>query len=108
MKTLIEKGTMLGLEKGKRTRHPPNTGNHSRSRSRSETRNSNNKRDEKKSTERTVLSPKSNQNRSTRSKTEDNREKYGQKKRNIFQKGRTASEKFETIIIITNGNNRKC
>ena len=62
----------------------------------------------KKSTERIVLSPKSNQNRSTRSKTEENREKHDQKKRNIFPKGRTTSEKFETIIITTNGNNRKC
>ena len=82
----------------------PNRGN--RSRSRSETRNSNNRRDKSKSTEKTVLPPRNNQNRSTRSKTEHNREKYDQKKRNIFPKGRTTLKKFETIVITTNGNNR--
>ena len=67
-------------------------GNHSQSRSRSETRNSNNRRDQIKSTQMIVLPPKNNQNRSTRSKTEDNREKYDQKKRNIFPKRRTFQE----------------
>ena len=84
----------------------PNRGNHSRSRRRSEIRNSNNRRDKTKSTERIVLPSRNNQNRRTRNKTEDNREKYEQKKRNIFPKGRTTSEKFETIAITTNGNNR--
>ena len=93
------------FEKRKENKRP-NRGNHSRSRSRSETRNSNNRQDKSKSTERIVLPPKSNQNRSTRSKTEDNRQKYGQENRNIFPKGRTTSEKLETIVTITNGNNR--
>ena len=63
----------------------PNSDNNSRSRSRSETRNSNNRRYKRKSTERIVLQPRNNQNRSTRSKTENNREKYEQKK-NIFKR----------------------
>ena len=42
----------------------------------------------------------------TRSRAENNREKHDQKKRNIFPKGRTTSEKFETIVITTIGNNR--
>ena len=90
----------------KKENKTPNRSNHSRSRSRSESRNSNNRRDKSKSTERIVLPPRNNQNRSTRNKTEDNREIYEQKKRNIFPKGRTTSEKFETIVIRTNGNNR--
>ena len=32
--------------------------------------------------------------------------KHNQHKRNIFPKGRTTSEKFETIVITTNGNNQ--
>ena len=76
-----------------------------RSRSRSETRNSNSRRDNSKSTERIVFPPSNNQNRSTKSQTEDNPKKY-EKKRNIFSKGRSTSEKFETIVISTNGNNR--
>ena len=47
IKTLVEKGMMLGLEKRNENRRP-NRGNHSRSRSRSETRNSNNRRDKSK------------------------------------------------------------
>ena len=93
---------MLGLKKGKKSKIT-NRGN--RSRSRSETRNSNNRRDKSKNTERIVLPPSNNQNRSTKSKTQYNREKY-EKKRNIFPKGRTTSDKYETIVITTNGNNR--
>ena len=93
IKTLVEKGMMLGLEKRNENRRP-NRGNHSRSRSRSETRNSNNRRDKSKSTERVLLPPRNNQNRSTKSKAENIPEKYDQYKGNIFPKGRTKLEKF--------------
>ena len=56
VKTLMEKLMMLGLKKWKKTRH--HRSNHSRSRG--ETRNSNNKRNKSKSTERIVLSPRNN------------------------------------------------
>ena len=36
----------------------------------------------------------------------DNREKYDGKKRNIFPKDRITLEKFETVLITTNGSNR--
>ena len=43
---------------------------------------------------------------STRNNSQNNSEKYDQKKRNIFLNGRTTSEKFEAIVIATNGDNR--
>ena len=52
-----------------------------------------------------ALEIRNNQHRIKRSKTQDNREKYDQKKRKIFAKGRTTSENFETIVITTNRNN---
>ena len=51
-----------------------------------------------------VLPPRNHQNRSIRNNTKNSREKYGQKKRNIFPKGRKTSENFETIVITTNEN----
>lgn len=83
-----------------------NSGNHSRSKIRSETRNIDTKRDKNKSTERILLPPRNNQNKSTRNNTTYNREKYDQKKRDIFPKNRSTSENFEIIVIATEGNNR--
>ena len=71
------------IEKRKENK-TPNRGNHSQSRSRSETRNDKNRWDKSKSTERIVVAPRNNQKKSTISKTEANREKYDQTKRNIF------------------------
>ena len=95
--------TCFGETKENRT---PNRGNHSRNRRKSETRNSSIRLDKSKSTERIGLPPSNSRNRSTKSKTENNHEKHDQKKRNIFPKGRTPSETFETIVIPTNENKR--
>ena len=91
------------MEKRKENK-TPNRGSHSWSRSRTETRNINNRRDKSKSTERIVFPPRNNQNRSKTSNTEDIREKYDQNKRKIFPKDRKTSEKIEAIVITTNGN----
>ena len=60
----------------KKENKTPNRGNISRSRSK--TRNSNNRRDKSKSTERTAVPPINNENRNAISKIKDNREKYAQ------------------------------
>ena len=104
METLIQKGVMLGLKYGKKTRHQIEA---IIQKAEAEVKLEITTTDEikVKALKRLYFHLKV-KNRSTRSKTEDNREKYDQKKRNIFPKDRITLEKFETILITTNGSNR--
>ena len=84
------------MEKRKENK-TPNRGNHSWSRSRTETRNINKRRDKSKSTERIVFPTRNNQNRSKTSNTEGIREKYDQNKGKFFPKDRETSEKVKPL-----------
>ena len=105
MKTLLQKEMMVGFKKGNKTKHIIEAIIHEAGAGvKLEILTLN---EIKKSTERNVLLPRNNQNRSTRNNTQNNSEKYDQKKRNIFLNGRTTSEKFDAIVIATHVNNRK-
>ena len=94
---------MLGLKKGIKTRHEKEA---IIQEAEAEARNINNRRGKSKITERIVLPPRNNQNRSTRSNTEDNRENMLNRKETFFQKVGKLNKRFETILITTNGNNQ--
>ena len=92
METLIQKGIMLGLKYGKKTRHQIEA---IIQKAEAEVKLEITTTDEikVKGLKRLYFHLKV-KNRSTRSKTEDNREKYDQKKRNIFPKDRITFRKI--------------